>query len=82
LRVFTIRMNDNEKRAHIKAASRGTAPASVALTSRIVAACWPGGSSDRTERAALVWLRHWRPERCGVQLPACSCASQRCLVCN
>ena len=39
------------------------------LTALILGACWPGGPEDRTERAALDWLRRWRPEQ--VQPPNC-----------
>lgn len=56
-----------------------------AETSRLAAElhdrCWPGGA-DRTEPAALEWLRRWGPR--GAQpLPlACSCSAGRCDVCN
>jgi hypothetical protein len=70
-------MDDEQIRHHIE----GTRQARR-LAARILAACWPGGSADRSERAALAWVRRWRPERAGVTLPACSCATGRCGVCN
>jgi hypothetical protein len=75
-------MSESEIRAHIRAAATGE-PADIwRLTSRMVRTCWPGGSQDHSDRAALVWLRYWRPERCGIELPACSCATAHCLICN
>jgi hypothetical protein len=52
------------------------------LASLMLSACWPGGPEDRTERVALEWLRHWRPEPLAAELPACSCATGRCVLCN
>jgi hypothetical protein len=75
-------MNNNEIRAHIQAASTETAADVVGLTSRIIRTCWPGGPEDRTEPAALEWLRYWRPQRFAAELPACTCATGRCAVCN
>jgi hypothetical protein len=69
-------MDQDDLRRHIEAATP------LGLTSRIVHACWPGGAEDRTDRAALHWVRRWRPERLGAALPACSCAAGRCPVCN
>lgn len=42
---------------------------------------WPGGS-DRTERAALEWVKRWGPSRITAQLAECSCLQGRCSVCN
>jgi hypothetical protein len=69
-------------RQHIEAlASRSPAETSD-LTSGILRNCWPGGGEDRTQPAALAWVRRWRPERLGATLPACACAAGRCAVCN
>ena len=43
---------------------------------------WPGGPEDRTERAALDWLRHGQPEQINAELPVCSCSTGRCVLCN
>jgi hypothetical protein len=76
-------MNPSEIRAHIRAAATGEPADTWRLTSRMVRTCWPGGSQDHSDRAALVWLRYWRPERCGIALPLCSCSkSAHCLICN
>jgi hypothetical protein len=75
-------MNPRELHEHIKAASRRAAPEAHRHTSRLLRACWPGGSQDRSERAALAWVQRWRPERIGAKLPACSCSTGRCAVCN
>jgi hypothetical protein len=69
-------MDDDEIRRHLEPGAAG------AMTARLLHACWPGGPHDRTERAALQWLRRWRPERLGAALPVCSCATGRCTVCN
>jgi hypothetical protein len=45
-------------------------------------ACWPGGPADRSEPAALEWVRRWRPDRTEATLPLCSCWAGRCPVCN
>jgi hypothetical protein len=52
------------------------------LASLMLSACWPGGPEDRTERVALDWLRHWHPEPLAAELPACSCETGRCVLCN
>ncbi len=75
-------MDDETLRAHIKALTACSADDTVRLTSSIVRGCWPGGGQDRTQPAALSWVRRWRPERLGATLVACSCADGRCVVCN
>jgi hypothetical protein len=75
-------MDHDELSHHLEAASAREGPHAGRLTARILGACWPGGPSDRLERAALAWVRRWRPERFGASVPACSCATGRCLVCN
>jgi len=79
---FPNDMTREELRQHIDAAAPGGGIGSVRLTALIVSACWPGGPEDRTERAALEWLRHWHPEQITAQLPECSCATGRCVLCN
>lgn len=75
-------MDYNELRQHIESVAGRKKSAPCGVTSRAVAFCWPGGSEDRTDRAALEWFRRWRPERAGIVLPACSCATGRCQLCN
>jgi hypothetical protein len=77
-----VPIDDDEIREHIELAVAPGGWESARMTARIVRACWPGGAQDRTERAALAWLRLWRPERAGPTLPACSCSTGRCLLCN
>ena len=38
--------------------------------------------ADRTDPAALGWVRHWHAGRCEAPLPACTCATGRCRFCN
>jgi hypothetical protein len=75
-------MDPEELRTHIETASRHRGYQARQLTSRILGTCWPGGSEDRIDRAALDWLAFWQPDRNGAALPACSCAAGRCAVCN
>jgi hypothetical protein len=75
-------MTDGEIRAHIRAAATGAPADTWRLTSRMVRTCWPGGSQDHSDRAALAWLRYWRPERFGIELPECECEARRCTLCN
>jgi hypothetical protein len=49
---------------------------------RIARGCWPGGAEDRTEPAALKWVRQWRPATFAASLPACSCTAGKCRICN
>jgi hypothetical protein len=58
------------------------APEPGGLTSRMLAACWPGGLDDRSERAALEWVRRWHPRGAVAAMPYCSCPTGRCAVCN
>jgi hypothetical protein len=75
-------MDHDEIREHIESAARQEVRDAHRLTARLLRACWPGGSADRSERAALAWIARWRPERTGAPIPACSCATGRCDVCN
>ena len=43
---------------------------------------WPGGSADRSEPAALEWVRRWGPGRLTASPLDCSCEQGRCAVCN
>jgi hypothetical protein len=75
-------MDDNELRTHIEELNRPPAPGRQSLTARVFASCWPGGSEDRSHKAALEWVRRWRPERVRTETPVCSCATGRCALCN
>jgi hypothetical protein len=75
-------MDREELRHHIDTAALGDGPTAQQLTSLILGECWPGGPEDRTERAALEWLRGWHPEAAGIDLPRCSCSTGRCVLCN
>lgn len=54
----------------------------AALGASLERRCWPGGTADRSEPAALPWVRRWGPARVTPSLPACGCAAGRCPVCN
>jgi hypothetical protein len=75
-------MHDDSIHEHIAAVTARDEAATQTLIGRIQRACWPGGSGDRTEPSALRWLERWRPARAAGVVPACSCASGRCVVCN
>jgi hypothetical protein len=68
--------------AHIESLSSRDEPDTDRLVSTLLSHCWPGGSGDRTEPAALEWVRRWGPRRGGGPAPACSCADGHCGVCN
>ena len=74
-------MQHDEIRRHIESAGRQGSEARL-VAARVLHACWPGGFDDRTEPAALGWIRRWRPAKAGATVPVCSCASGRCAVCN
>ena len=75
-------MDREELRQHLDAAAPSGGKDARRLAALILGACWPGGPEDRTERVALDWLRRWRPEQVVAELPACSCSTGRCVVCN
>jgi hypothetical protein len=75
-------MDHDELRHHLDAAGAPLRAGTRSLVTRLAARCWPGGVEDRSDRAALQWVRRWRPERAGAVLPACSCAVGHCAVCN
>jgi len=62
-------------------AGRG-AHESERLAATMLGRCWPGGMGDRSEVAALEWVRRWGPRSAGVMPPACRCAAQSCTICN
>jgi len=64
-------MQYDELRHHLSLAAR--APRADALTP---------AAADRFSRVAARWLASWRPEKMGVALPACTCQTGRCAVCN
>jgi hypothetical protein len=75
-------MDREELQHHIdSAAPLGRADARR-LMSLMIGACWPGGPADRTEPVALDWLRRWNPEQIELELPACSCGTGHCVLCN
>jgi hypothetical protein len=80
--LLVTMMDRDELRYHIESAAPLGRTDPRRLASLIVGACWPGGSEDRTEPVALDWLRHWHPERIAAELPACSCATGHCVLCN
>jgi hypothetical protein len=76
-------MTHDELRIHLAASATASRPTELDdMTARLVAACWPGGHQDRSLPAARGWLRYWRPERVGAELPVCSCGRGHCAVCN
>lgn len=75
-------MTHEELRGHIRAVTDRPQDRMPGLTYRIVSTCWPGGLQDRTDLHALNWLRRWRPEPIGTEMPVCTCASGRCAICN
>ncbi|HZE03985.1 MAG TPA: hypothetical protein VE127_02105 [Solirubrobacteraceae bacterium] len=74
-------MGSEELSVHVMIISAGGLAQARELTSSIVASCWPGGTQDRIDPAALGWLRRWRP-RSATALPTCTCETGRCRVCN
>jgi len=54
----------------------------AALGASLQRRCWPGGIADRSEPAALPWVRRWGPTRLTPLPPECTCAEGRCLTCN
>jgi hypothetical protein len=75
-------MDRDQLRHHIESAAPFACTDSRRLASLLVGACWPSGPEDRTERAALEWLRRWHPERIAAELSACSCDTEHCVLCN
>ncbi|HMJ32440.1 MAG TPA: hypothetical protein VK501_00880 [Baekduia sp.] len=72
----------DDPRRHIAAIAGRTESESQHLVAFMQRTCWPGGSQDRRDPTALAWVRRWRPGRAGAEIPVCSCAQGRCVVCN
>jgi hypothetical protein len=75
-------MDHDELSDHIWAVSHRQPAQLRGMTLQLVSTCWPGGSQDHANHAALSWLRRWHPDRLGTELPTCSCLTGRCGVCN
>jgi hypothetical protein len=56
--------------------------ATPAEASRLARQQWPGGLMDRSEPAALEWVRRWGPSRITADMPDCSCTHGHCAICN
>jgi hypothetical protein len=68
--------------AHITSVRTRTSIHTTALTAALVRQSWPAGIADRTEPAALAWVKRAGPRLLGPLPSACSCAGGHCLVCN
>jgi uncharacterized protein YgbK (DUF1537 family) len=68
--------------AHIAALASRSLRDTDALMTDLARRSWPGGSADRSEPAALEWVRRWGPGRLTASPLDCSCAQGRCAVCN
>ncbi|MEA2201341.1 MAG: hypothetical protein QOI89_1937 [Solirubrobacteraceae bacterium] len=68
--------------AHVRAIANRPDSESKRFIASMLGRYWPGGSSDRSERAALEWVRRWGPQPVAHVTPACSCAIGRCRLCN
>ena len=68
--------------AHIRSTSGRTGAETGRLVSELLRRSWPGGGHDRTEPAALDWVRRWRNSRSVVSVPLCSCRTGYCKLCN
>jgi hypothetical protein len=76
------RPRDPQVEAHIQSISTRAQPESQRLVEAMLQRSWPGGSGDRSEPAALEWVRRWGPTCVGLIPFECSCAAGRCRVCN
>ncbi len=68
--------------AHVDSMSRRSALETTRLTASLRHDCWPGGGVDRSEPAALGWVRRWRPARACAIVPDCTCRDGYCPICN
>lgn len=78
-------MDDREHaatREHILAIATRTTQDDDELRERLLRAAWPGGPADRTQPAALEWVRRWRATRGTPLEPSCTCTAGRCTGCN
>lgn len=75
-------MSDDFARTHIAALVAEARHRPLRAARRLEAACWPGGSADRAEPAAMEWLSRWHPARAAAATPICACATGHCPICN
>ena len=68
--------------AHIGAIAARSPRDTDTLMLSLARRSWPGGSADRSEPAALEWVRRWGPGRLTASPLDCSCEQGRCAVCN
>jgi hypothetical protein len=68
--------------AIVEAIATRTPAEADALSGALERRCWPGGLEDRSDPAALPWVKRWGPTRLTPVPPACSCAEGRCSLCN
>jgi len=68
--------------AHIDLVSARDGAETDRLAASMLGSCWPGGVGDRTELAALQWLRRWGPGSAGFAPPSCDCGHGHCRICN
>ena len=73
-------MDGTPDRSLIKALLASIATPSEA--SQLARRQWPGGVADRSEPAALEWVRQWGPSRLTADMPDCSCTQGHCAICN
>jgi hypothetical protein len=66
---------------HIRSILARAEPDSRRLAAAMVHSCWPAGG-DRTEPAAIEWVRGWGPRGLAFLPVTCSCAAGRCRICN
>lgn len=71
----------HELALHIRAARRPEHEA-LLLADQLLRHCWPGGQADRSEPVARGWLRMWGPVKVIANVPACTCPSGHCTICN
>jgi hypothetical protein len=71
-------MRDDHIHERIAALHARTPAQTVVLMTRLMRSC----ERDRTQPAALAWVKQWRPQRLGAVLPECTCARGRCTSCN
>lgn len=76
-------MDDQAQLAeHIESIATRTDADAERLVTALLHRAWPGGSADRTEPAALEWVRRWGPTRIAAAAVSCSCDAGHCAVCN
>jgi hypothetical protein len=75
-------MDRDELRRHIDSAAPGRRADSRRIAWLILSVFWSEEPEGLTEREALDWSRRRDPQRIEAALPACSCSTGLCLVCN